>query len=442
MQNLVDSLCQCFGTHHPGSAHHPHGGVHPHYGGDATNEGEILTPAGSGNNKSDTPDTVPATPEMKRRTRSLKLQDEQWDALFAEGGGCVTLGANRRSSCCGPPEQPASSTTSEPPVANCKAAASIQAKAKLAAAAATSCKQSPTQPGPPVSHKRKRSTSRDDIFRKKNADGFNTSGGPSASSSSHNNSNSNQRSSPFATQANPFSRFLSNHPVIMNSLCFATPIQDPEDSAAESRNDVNNHNADSPKRPHNPKTTAEPTPDGHSVVSAAEDDTVTSTLYYETTKLAGLQQTNPPMPLFNHFAVEAQDDIHKIVASHSHSSSRMMDLFRHASDPHISRRRGPAPAQPLHPHSSQSHRHVLLEHVVEVDDVEDDIVERAVVCRQVTPPNDAAVGRQRPPRSSGPNRSSPPRHEVAGGSPPPPMTHCSSSGSSKSNCSNGHHGVR
>jgi len=72
--------------------------------------------------------------------------------------------------------------------------------------------------------------------------------------------------------------------------------------------------------------------DGNSVVSGntlnTAEDTITSTLYYETTKLAGLHQKSPPMPLFNNFQVEPSDDINRIVASHSHSSAKMIDLVR------------------------------------------------------------------------------------------------------------------
>jgi len=141
-----------------------------------------------------------------------------------------------------------------------------QAAAKAKLVAATSKKN----------YKRKRASSRDDIFRSKQ--------GPQVNS-------------------NPFSKFLCNNPAIGAALCFATPIRDSADlcDAGSVVSDTNTLN------------TAE--------------DTITSTLYYEKTKLAGLKQKNPPVPLFNCFAVEPKDDIHHIVLTHSHSSVKLLDMY-------------------------------------------------------------------------------------------------------------------
>lgn len=100
--------------------------------------------------------------------------------------------------------------------------------------------------------------------------------------------------------ANPFSRFLSNHPVIANSLCFATPIRDSDDD------------------------------DNNSVVSESNtlntaEDTITSTQYYEQVKLAGLKQKNPPMPLFNSSQIETGDEIRQVLSfSAGASASRKL----------------------------------------------------------------------------------------------------------------------
>ena len=132
-----------------------------------------------------------------------------------------------------------------------------------------------------TSCKRRRSGSRDGIFRSKREP---------------------------APDANPFSRFLSCNPAVMNSLCFATPVQ----------GDSFDFDAASVVSDSNTLNTAE--------------DTITSTLYYETTKLAGLKQNSPPMPLFNSHAVEAQDEIHRIVASRSHNSVNMLTTYKQHPD--------------------------------------------------------------------------------------------------------------
>jgi hypothetical protein len=144
--------------------------------------------------------------------------------------------------------------------------------------------------------KRKRTSSRDDIFRSKR---------DAPSSNSH--------VGPPPTSLNPFlSRFLtSSPPVCMASLCFATPIRGDSSLVEDDDDDVVDvHHRN----------------DGASVVSDSNtlntaEDTITSTLYYETTKLAGFKPTNPPMALYNSHAVGTQDDIHQIVRSRSHQSS-------------------------------------------------------------------------------------------------------------------------
>lgn len=200
-----------------------------------------------------------STPDMKRRTRSLALQDKQWDNLFSQQQVPSKLRQNMNDS--------AVSETMEQAVA--------VAKAKLVA----------SQPR----MKRKRSrNSREDIFRSKK---------PGSVRSER--------------QQHPLNRFLSNHPVLANSLCFATPVKDSSDG----------------------EPTEVPMRSNHSLVSDTNthhtaDDTVSSTVYYENTKLAGLQQKTPPMPLFDGFQVNDGSEIHRIVATHSHSSQRVMGMYR------------------------------------------------------------------------------------------------------------------
>jgi hypothetical protein len=186
--------------------------------------------------------SVPPTPDVQRRTRSLALQDRQWDALFGEGA----------------PSSP-NVVTPHREVASIEEAHAV-AKAKLA------------RP------KRKRICTPDDIFRSKKPD--------------------RTPNTPQAPET-VFSRFLSNHPALAHSLCFATPVRDSHEDLESVVSDTNTLN------------TAE--------------DTITSTLYYEQTKLAGLHQIHPPMPLFNHFAVE--QELSEIVASERHSSARLRAIL-------------------------------------------------------------------------------------------------------------------
>jgi hypothetical protein len=291
MQDFVDSLCQCFGTNIP-----PPEKYH------SRSQSNSRQPNGS---------TGTLSAEGKVRSHGSILPESQMEAALKYTSKrvscCSGVGVDNRCGVSG------AVMTSEQAV--------VLAKTKQAASRSTRKLQKNNSQNPAsnsnshgntyvaptsrshsssTSHKRRRSTgSRDDIFRSKSR---------TDSGISSNNSGSG------SAQANPFSRFLSNHPVLMNSLCFATPIK------GDSSDD--NGAGGAPV-------------DGQSVISACDDEdeeddnnTMTSTVFYETTKLAGLRQTNPPMPLFNHFSVEETDDIHKIVASHSHSSAKLVDMFR------------------------------------------------------------------------------------------------------------------
>lgn len=245
MQSIMDNLCRCFGTTTAEDD--------PQHVRDTLETALTPTqPQGS---------SVPSTPDMKRRTRSLALQDKQWDNLFhpvppsaATGGGPVHPNKARSRSCT------ASYSLEQ---------AQAVAKVKLAASE--------------QSYKRKRNrSSRDDIFRSK------------------------KNPPRYARPLHPVHRFLSNHPALMNSLCFATPVKGSSEGEPP----------EVPLRNNNSMLS-----DANTLHTA--DDTISSTVYYENTKLKGLQQKNPPMPLFDQFHVQDGDDIHRIVATHSHSSLKV-----------------------------------------------------------------------------------------------------------------------
>jgi hypothetical protein len=250
MQHLLDSLCRCFST--PG----------------------MNEPVDFGS-LSGVPlpnQRTPSTPDMKRRASRLALQDKQWDALFSDPVSSKKQ-SNRVVSKTTPSARPRGSGGIEH--------AQTVAQAKLHANMQTS-------------HKRKRSTSKDDIFRSKKTPTLDAKRSPS-------NGGPCQPGS-----VNPISRFLTNHPALANSLCFATPVRDSEEEEEEE-----------------PATVPL---DNHSVMSEGCDETVTSTLYYETTKLASLRpERSPPMPLFTDYSVDRGDDIRKIVAMDTHSSSKRKD---------------------------------------------------------------------------------------------------------------------
>lgn len=228
MQSVVENLCRCFGTETPNNSHNRN-----------------LQTAWSDNQKQSksSSSSTSATPDMKRRTRSLALKDKQWDALF-EG---------HRN----PKEK-------DFPIEQAQALA----KAKLEAHRAKR-------------HKRKRSP--EHIFRSRES---NCETGHICGDGG-------------ATAPNPFSRFLSRNPAFASSLCFATPVHGSNEE---------------------PGTL--PLNDDNSVMSGGED-TITSTVYYEQVKLAGLQQKNPPMPLFNRFSVQDGDQLKQVVENETHSSAAL-----------------------------------------------------------------------------------------------------------------------
>lgn len=258
MQNFFDSFCRCFGTT-------PVNPTDMDVITDSLSDDLLVTKK---NGK-----VVPSTPDMKRRTRSLKLQEEQWDALF----DCNTAGAIA-TKCNGAAGESVSMEQ-----------ARTLAKAKLEA-----------QGGKRI-QKRKRSTA-EDIFRSKKT-----------------------ATAKESLQPNPFSRFLSNNPVIAHSLCFATPVRDPDEPDVEDYNSV--------------------VSESHTLNTA--EDTMTSTVYYEQVKLAGLKQKNPPMPLFSAYEIKNGEDIRDVVESDTHSSVMMREwVLKNPQILQVPRERLTPPASP------------------------------------------------------------------------------------------------
>ncbi|GAX22853.1 hypothetical protein FisN_24Lh138 [Fistulifera solaris] len=262
MQSVLDNLCRCFGSDPANNMASNNLATSTMEHSDsilesdkpaAPERGDVDTTR-QGSNYSRI--SLPPTPDLKRRTKSLSLQDKQWDNLFVSP---ETKKHARRK------------TQDDLLDGFSMEQAQAVARAKLEA----------TQPN--MNRKRRRG-GKEDIFRSKKPDS--------------------------RTSVNPVHRFLSNHPAIMNSLCFASPVKD--------------------SRSHEPTEILLHKDSMQSEAISTADDTVTSTVYYETTRLAGLQQKNPPMPLFDSFQVEDKDgeEIHRIIATHSHSSQRLREMFR------------------------------------------------------------------------------------------------------------------
>jgi hypothetical protein len=439
MQSLVDSLCRCFGStpisHHDLmdqldslSLQQQQQRQHQHQQqqdpGGASSSRQRSSSYSSATRLRDPfrvrKQVTPPTPEMKKRTRSLQLQDKQWDALFSTATAGAAANSPPTSSSSSPPgpqdpETPKSSNhyqrsanvpshrsgayageedeedddvdvdngigfsaveqakavaEAKRMAASASAVAGANASANLSAAAsaatkvgggggAGSSKGGGKKKG--SMHKRKRSSSgtRDDIFRsKRNSSSW---GGGSHGGGGGAGGGANRRKShgpfglggdgrhPFAAYCggemgvigvdgessggklpsnpnaavNRISRFLSNHPVFASSLCFATPVTDSADEA-EYDDDVDDYNSnellDGDNGNGNNADEMTSVVSGDNTLNTAED-TITSTLYYETTTLAGLKQTSPPMPLFNSFCVDERDDIHRIISTNSHMTS-------------------------------------------------------------------------------------------------------------------------
>lgn len=160
--------------------------------------------------------------------------------------------------------------------------------------------------------KRKRSSqTREEIFRMKNASGG-TSGGAKSSQSSSNNNRNSSSSGPVTD----FSRLLN--PSL--ALCFATPVRGTEEEQEEQ---------DMKSVDYSDTAT----------LNTNGEDTITSTLYFDS-KYAHIQESTPPMKLFNEFKLgQDKDEIRTIMATDSHSSVRMMHILQQQQQQHQQRQR-------------------------------------------------------------------------------------------------------
>ncbi|GKY90459.1 hypothetical protein MPSEU_000019700 [Mayamaea pseudoterrestris] len=260
MQSVMESLCRCFG-----SAPMGHHDLH-----DLESLG--MTQDMLMEQQQQQQQRHPATPH--KRTMSLGLRDKQWDALFSHEPQLDTKNDS--------PSNHSNSIT-EPVVSKTNKHHHHHKQHRHGFA-----------------HKRKRSCSRDDIFRtKKLPDKFQQV--PASSSS---------------TLPNPLSRFLSSHPVIAHTLCFASPIKD-SDETDHAASDATNKDGTT-------ESTCTVVSEANSLNNSTADDTMTSTVYYETTKLAGLFQKTPPMPLFKNYILNERDDIQQILHA-LQSEQRQLD---------------------------------------------------------------------------------------------------------------------
>ncbi|KAL3908796.1 MAG: hypothetical protein SGILL_008345, partial [Bacillariaceae sp.] len=265
-QNIFENVCRCFG-HNP--TNNPNGG-------------EGSTPQQPIEQVSST-----TSAGARRRTNRLELKDKQWDELFEKNQ------KGKQSSRKGQPPRPEGYSSNGGNAADHETAKAL-AQAKLAA-------------NPPrYRTKRKRSAqAREEIFRSKEdrSGAARDKSRGSASGNTRNSSNSKNNSS--YTPQTDFTRLLN--PSL--ALCFATPVRGTEEELDETdMKSVDNSDT--------------------ATLNTNGEDTITSTLYFDS-KYAHIQETRPPMPLFNQFKIgQAKDEIRTIMATDSHSSLRMIKLMQ------------------------------------------------------------------------------------------------------------------
>ena len=96
------------------------------------------------------------------------------------------------------------------------------------------------------------------------------------------------------------------------ALCFATPIRETQDNEPDETSTVRSCGEE----------------ESETGTLNTYEDTVTSTVLFES-KYSHIQESQPPMPLFNQFKVGGQkDEIRNIVHTNSHSSARMMKFLQ------------------------------------------------------------------------------------------------------------------
>lgn len=246
MQSLMDSLCRCFGTD---EGPLPTSTQPDHYTSGTKQSKRSVTPDG--------------TSRRKSSSQKNSREGPQWDGIF-DCNAASHVVTSAATHCVAP--RPSGG---RPPMGMTVEQAHAVAKAKLMANV------------PPASAPKRKRQTPDDIFRSKKNTAPPSAGGGRPSKDA-------------------FSRFLSNNPVIANSLCFATPIRGSQDEELDCNSVVSDTNT----------------------LNTAED-TITSTLYYEQHKLKGMKQRNPPMPLFGAYEVKESDDIQEVATSEVYSSIKM-----------------------------------------------------------------------------------------------------------------------
>jgi len=323
-QSLFENVCRCFG-HTPTNLQSRGGG-----------EGALPTSATSNtryndfnDNNNNNTDQQPMITKVnsqassvsgKRRTNRLELNDEQYDELFDKAKKQQQQSSSTSSSHRQPPRSEGvhysnkSRTISSDGNGdgnNNDASMSSSTDHETAQAVA----QAKLAANPPrYRTKRKRSAqTREEIFRNKNrqqqdANGKLSSaavgcpGGKSSRSKNNSTSNNGKGSSSFTPQTD-FSRLLN--PSL--ALCFATPVRGTEEFENDEQTIDNSDTA---------------------TLNTNGEDTITSTLYFDS-KYAHIQETQPPMPLFNQFKLgQAKDEIRTIMATDSHSSVRMIKIMQ------------------------------------------------------------------------------------------------------------------
>jgi hypothetical protein len=311
-QNIFENVCRCFG-HTPNNNNN-----------NINNNGDANTTATGGNGPPHQPkqpsnenvnSTTPSGSRRKTPTTRLDVKEKQWDELLEKNQRATQLqhqkqpqqqsqpwqsrgqpprpeGYNHNPSHSSPPQQQHQHSHHH---ALDHETAKALAQAKLAA-------------NPPrYRTKRKRSAqAREEIFRSKEDRTTHASRHNTKTSSNHHRNGANSSSSfNYYTPQTDFSRLLN--PSL--ALCFATPIRGTEEEPEEvDMKSVDNSDT--------------------ATLNTNGEDTITSTLYFDA-KYAHIQESRPPMPLFNQFKIgQAKDEIRTIMATDSHSSLRMIKLMQ------------------------------------------------------------------------------------------------------------------
>jgi hypothetical protein len=293
-QNLFENVCRCFG-------HTPNNNNNKNSNGDATTAatGGNVPPNPQQNHPMETDNAnIGDGPRRRNTSTCLEVKDKQWDELLEKNQRASQLQQQQQShnqqwQSRGQPPRPEGHQHNLHHALDHETAKAL-AQAKLAA-------------NPPrYRTKRKRSAqAREEIFRSKEDRTNYGSRKPKSSSNNHRNGNPSSSSFNYYTPQTDFSRLLN--PSL--ALCFATPVRGTEEEPEEmDMKSVDNSDT--------------------ATLNTNGEDTITSTLYFDA-KYAHIQESRPPMPLFNQFKIgQAKDEIRTIMATDSHSSLRMIKLMQ------------------------------------------------------------------------------------------------------------------